>query len=407
MMLLAGMLLLALLLQPLARRHRLPLAAVLVVVGFAGSELLVAMGVDTGVRHDAFHDLIFYVFLPLLVFEAAFKIDALLLWKNMVAILFFAVPVMLLSTLLSAGMIYLGIGHPSGFPWIAALLTGALLSATDPLAVSELFRRLGAPKRLTILVDGEALFNDATAIVTFSIFLYIALHPAEHITMADAVVRFGVVFFGGLLVGLLVGLAFLLLSRLFEDSVQQGIVTVVSAYAAYLLAEDVLYVSGVMAVLVTGLIMGRVIHSDFQQPRHSFVDELWAFNTYVAEALVFLLMGLTVTLGMFQERWLAMVIGIAAVLVARAVGIFGTAPLIKALPGVAPLPLGYQRVMYLSGMRGAVTLALALSIPIELDYWWTIQSIAFGVVIFNLFTHAPYMEPLLRHSGLTGRGHSD
>jgi CPA1 family monovalent cation:H+ antiporter len=93
-------------------------------------------------------------------------------------------------------------------------------------------------------VDGESLFNDATAIVTFSIFLYVAQHPAEDIGLVDATLRFGVVFFGGVLTGLLVGLAFVFMSRLFHDPVQQGIITLVSAYAAYLLAEDLLLVSG-------------------------------------------------------------------------------------------------------------------------------------------------------------------
>jgi CPA1 family monovalent cation:H+ antiporter len=403
MMLLAGMLLLALLIYPLAARYRLPLAAVLVTVGFIGSEAMVALGWDTGIRHDSFHDLIFYVFLPLLVFDAAFKIDARLLWQNLVVILILAIPLMLLSTVVSAAMIYYGIGHPTGFPWIAALLTGALLSATDPLAISELLRRVGMPRRLAVLIDGEALFNDATAIVTFGIFLYIAQHPTEHITFADASIRFGVVFFGGMLVGLLVGLAFLLLSRLFHDPVQQGVVTLISAYASYLVAEDLLYVSGVMAVLITGLIMGRVIHSDFQGPQRGFVDDLWSFSTYLSEALVFLLMGVTVTLGMFEERWLAMLIGIAAILLARALGIFGAVPLINRLPGARPIPMTHRRVLYLSGTRGAVTLALALSIPTELDYWWTIQAVAFGVVLFTLFTHLPYMEPLLRRSGLAAK----
>jgi CPA1 family monovalent cation:H+ antiporter len=156
-----------------------------------------------------------------------------------------------------------------------------------------------------------------------------------------------------------------------------------------------------MAVLTTGLIMGRVIHCDFQGAPRGFIDDLPAFSTYVSEALVFLLMGVTVTLAMFEERWLAMLIGIAAVLLARAVGIFAGVPLLNLLIA-EPIGRAERRVLYLSGMRGAATLALALSVPTQLDYWWTIQAIAFGVVIFTLLTHAPYMETLLRRSGLTG-----
>jgi CPA1 family monovalent cation:H+ antiporter len=252
-------------------------------------------------------------------------------------------------------------------------------------------------------MEGEDLFNDGTAIVTFSIFLYIAMNPAENITFSDAAIAFMAVFFGGILIGLMVGLGFLLVSRLFHDSIQQALVSLISAYTAFLVANEVLQVSGVMAVLVTGLIMGRVIHNDFQDERGSFVDTFWGFNVYVAEALVFLLMGVTVGLNMFAERWLAMLIGILAILAARAVGIFGTSPLINLLPWVERLPISFQQVLFLGSLRGAVVLALSLSLPVDLPYWWTIQSIAFGVVIFSLFVQAPLIDPLLRRSSLVGK----
>jgi CPA1 family monovalent cation:H+ antiporter len=402
-MLLAGMLILSLMLRPMAERRQLPFAAVLVLTGFVGSELLLLFDIDTGVRHDSFHDLIYYVFLPLLVFEAAFKIDALLLKRNLFVIILLSIPILLLVTTVTAALVYAGIAHPTGFPWIAALLTGAVLAATDASPITTRFPKLGVPKRLRTLMDGEDLFNDATAIVIFTIFLYVAMHPTEDISFADAVVAFIAVFFGGIFIGLLVGLGFLLVSRLFEDSVQQALVTLISAYTSFLLANEVLGVSGVMSVLITGLIMGRVIHNDFQDERGSFVDNFWRFNVYVAEALVFLLMGVTISLAMFEERWLAMLIGIVAIMIARAIGVFGMAPLINRLPWVEPLPLDYQKILFLGSLRGAVVLALGLSLPVELDYWWTIQSIAFGVVLFSLFVQAPLIEPLLRRSHLAGR----
>ena len=402
-MMLAGMLILALVLRQVAERRKLPFAAILVLTGFVGSEVMLLFGLDTGVRHHSFHDLIFYVFLPLLVFEAAFRIDALLLRRNLFVVLLLSIPVMLLSTTITAVLVYFGINHPTGFPWIAAFLTGAVLSATDASPITSRFPKLGVPHRLRVLMEGEDLFNDATAIVTFSIFLYIATHPGEQITFADAAVAFLLVFFGGILIGLLVGLGFLLLSRLFDDPIQQALVCLISAYASFLLADEVLQVSGVMSVLVTGLIMGRVIHNDFQDERGSFVDNFWSFNAYVAEALVFLLMGVTVSLGMFEERWLAMLIGILAILIARAAGIFGTAPLINLLPWVERVPMAFQQVLFMGSLRGAVVLALSLSLPVELPYWWTIQSIAFGVVIFSLFVQAPLVDPMLRRSSLVDK----
>jgi len=396
LMLLAMMLLLALLLKPFAERFHIPFAGLLVVTGFVGSEILVSLDIDTGIRYDSFHDLILFVFLPLLIFEAAFKIDAKQLFKNLLVILFFAIPVMLISTAVAAVMIYYGIGHPTGFPWIAALLTGALLAATDPVAVLEIMRKAGVPKRLCMLIEGEALFNDATAIVTFSIFLYIAQHPMEDISVIDASLRFLVVFVGGSIIGLFIGFVFLFLSRLLQDFVQQAIVTLIAAYISYLTAQQWLNVSGVMSVLVTAMVLGRVIHHDFQNhEKSSFVDDFWTFNVYVAEALMFLLMGVTITLGMFVDNWLAMLIGITAILIARAVGVFGGARLISFVPGVERISMGEQKLMFVGGLRGAVTLALALSLPLELDYWWTVQSIAFGVVLFTLFVQAPIMLPML------------
>jgi CPA1 family monovalent cation:H+ antiporter len=403
-MMLAGMLILALMLRPLAERVRLPFAALLVLTGFTGSELVLWIGVDTGVRHHSFHDLIYYVFLPLLVFEAAFKIDALLLRRNLFVILLLSIPVLLLSTTITAVLIYYGIGHPQGFPWIAAFLTGAVLSATDASPITARFARLGVPRRLRILLEGEDLFNDATAIVLFGIVLHIALNPGEQITASDATLAFLVVFFGGSFVGLLVGLGFLLVSRLFDDSIQQALVSLVSAYTAFLIASEFLNVSGVMAVLVTGLIMGRVIHNDFQDERGSFVDTFWGFNVYVAEALMFMLMGVTISLAMFQERWLAMAIGIVALLVARAVGVFGSLALINRMPRLEKVSMAFQQALFLGSLRGAVVLALSLSLPVELPYWWTIQSIAFGVVVFSLFVQAPLVEPVLRRGRLVGSG---
>lgn len=400
MLMLAAMLVAALLLMPLANRWRLPLAAVLVVTGFIASEIFVYFDADTGIRFDDFHDLIMYVFLPVLIFSAAFTIDAGILKKNLLIILFLALPILLFSTAVAAVLIYFGIGHETGFPWVAAFLTGAILSSTDASPITTRFAALGVPKRLRVLMEGEDLFNDATSIVLFGIFLYIAMHPMEDITVSDAVIRFFIVFFGGGLIGLLVGLGFLLVSRLFEEPIHQALLTLISAYASFLLAQEVLNVSGVMAVLITGLIMGRVIHNDFQDERGTFVDNFWEFNVYIAEALVYLLMGVTITFAMFEERWLAMIIGIVAVVVARAIGVFGAVPVLNFLPIGKPIDFRYQKILVVGSLRGAVALALSLSLPVELPYWWTIQSITFGVVLFSLIMQAPCVEPMLRKSEL-------
>jgi CPA1 family monovalent cation:H+ antiporter len=399
-LILIGLLLLAIAIQPLARRIHLPFTATLVIAGFAASELLVSSGFDTGIRAAGFHDLIFFVFLPILIFESAYNINARILCQNLLPILILAIPLMLLSTLITAVLVYYGIGHASGFPWIAALITGALLSATDPVAVVAMFKQMGVPPRLAILVEGESLFNDATAIVIFGVFIAIATGSDGPMTFTDAALHFARVFFGGMLVGGVTGLLFTGIVRLLQDTVTRSLATVLSANVSFVLAESFLHVSGVMSVLVTGLILGHMIHHVKADTSVGFIKELWEFNAFVANALVFLLMGVVTTTGMFEERWLAMLIGIAAVLVARAIGIFAFVPLLNKATPIEPISRAYQAVMMWGGLRGAVTLALALSLPVTLDYWWTIQSIAFGVVIFTLFAQATSTGGLLRHYGL-------
>ena len=296
-----SLLLVALVAEPLARRIHIPFTAVLVSLGFLGSQIALANGVDVGSQTGQFHDLVFFVFLPVLIFESAFTIDGKLFFKNLAPILILAIPIMLFSTLVTGVLVYWGIDHPTGFPWVAAFLTGALLSATDPVAVVALLKQGGTPKRLATLIEGESLLNDATAIVLFSLALALALNPGQDIAAGSAFIQFCIVFFGGLVIGILVSFIALLMQRAIEEPIIHGLISVMSAYFAFLLAEETLHISGVMAVLALGLIMGRAHRADYNED--TFVERLWEFNAYIANALVFLLMGFIVSIAMFEERW--------------------------------------------------------------------------------------------------------
>lgn len=395
---LALALLVALLLRPLSEKWHLPFAAVLIALGFVASELIVAAGFDTGIRFHAFHDLIFYVLLPLLIFQAAFTLDMAAFRQHWLGVLLLALPLMLLAMFISAWLIFLGIAHPTGFPFIAALLTAVLLAATDPAAVVGMMRELGAPKRLCVLLEGESLLNDAMAIVGFSVILQLALMPTAMFSVHDAAIEFVVVFVGGIVCGAVIGgLATLILKR-FADSVSQAVVTLSVAYLSFLLAEKALAVSGVMAVLITGLILSYSLQQPRQQAEQPlFVDEFWLFMVFVAEALMFLIMGVTITLSMFAHNWLAILIAIAAAILARIVMLMTGAALLWPFKSQR-LSIADQKLMLMGGLRGAVTLALVLSLPTELDYWWTIQSMVYGVVLFTFFVQAPLMPRLLRQS---------
>jgi CPA1 family monovalent cation:H+ antiporter len=151
-----------------------------------------------------------------------------------------------------------------------------------------------------------------------------------------------------------------------------------------------------MAVLITGMILSYSLQKPRQQASQAlFVDEFWSFTVFVAEALMFLIMGVTITLTMFAHNWLAILIAIGAAIFARIVMLVTGAALLWPMKSQR-LSIADQQLMLLGGLRGAVTLALVLSLPTELDYWWTIQSMVYGVVLFTFFVQAPLMPRLLQ-----------
>ncbi|MGQ0658794.1 MAG: cation:proton antiporter [Chromatiales bacterium] len=395
-----GMLLAAIVVEPLARALRLPFGAALVLVGYVGANALVMQGIDTGLRWDNFQPLILYVFIPLLVFEAAFKLDPGRLMRDLVPILILAMPVMLVAVAVIAAVAYVAIGHPAGFPWIAAWLTGALVASTDPAATVAMLRGRSGFERPALLLDGESLFNDALAIVLFATLLPLALMQSmASVSWIAVATDTALALFGGIAAGSIVGVLAGLMLHAFRHPVQQGVITVVSAYAGFVVTDNFLGWSGVMAVLACGIIQGWLYRRQAQTPDRQFVVELWDFIAYVAGSMLFLLAGVTITLVMFTEQWLAMLIGIAAVALSRAVSVFGGLSLLRLAPRVPPVALREQALVAWGGVRGTVTLALALSLPLELDYWFTIQSIAYGVVLFTLFVQTPAFGLLLRRLG--------
>jgi CPA1 family monovalent cation:H+ antiporter len=388
--------------EPFSRWVRLPYSVVLVIAGFVGSELAVMAGIDTGLRADNFQELIFYIFIPVLVFESAYKINKKLLLQQLVPILVLAILGLLLTATITALGLYYGIAHPVGFPVMAALLTGAILAATDPVAVVARLREIGAPDRLSVLLEGESLFNDATAIVLFGLFLSMALSMEHSIDGAVAMGQFIKVFIGGLATGLIMGLFIGLLVKWVASDTMIGVLSIMLAYGSYLFAEAVLHVSGVMSTLAAAIVMSVMLSRRSGVSTLIRTGFLWDVIGHIANATVFIIMGVTITVSMFEERWLAMIIAIAAILVARAISTYGSLSLLGLFQRES-MDIRSQTVIVWGGMRGAVALALAFSIPVSLDYWWTIQSIAFGVVLFTLFVQATTMRLMVDRFGLRDR----
>lgn len=374
----------------ISRFTRIDQSLVCVLCGFVLGQTIGLIGFDTGIRADSLRDLVFFVILPVLVFEAAWHIDVPLMRRWLGPILLISTAGMLLSAIIAAGLIYAGINHPA-FPWIAALLTGAILAATDPAAVIAQLRKARAPEDLATLFEGESLFNDATAVVLFSLVLTVALTP--DVMHGNGLGLFTAVFAGGAALGLVAGLAASLLLLLLGRPAHTTIVLLFTAFGSFFVAEHILNVSGIMAIVIAAIVV-RGFLKEVEDTVAQGLTHTWDWSSELLNSILFVIMGLTITLGMFESHWLAMIIAISAALASRlfAIGVCG------ALTQVTrrKIPLRWQGVLVWGGLRGVIALALALALPIELNYWYTIQSMVFGVVLFSLLIQSTTSSALIR-----------
>jgi CPA1 family monovalent cation:H+ antiporter len=384
------------LLKPFIKKTPVPFCLILVLLGFVSSEFTTKiLNIDTGIRWDNFKAIIFYGFLPILVFQSAVTINIKTLIKTSVLILIMVLPLTILSIAITAIGLYKGINHAEGFPWIAALISGALLSATDPEPILSTLKKHKISERIRIILQGESLFNDATAIVLFSIFIAIATGKQEVSNISVFFMRFLLVLLGGAFVGLVIGFITYWITKLIKNKVLYALICLVSAYLSFFLAEYHLSISGVISVLSCGIIFHYLSYK--HNPEDLDKVHLWRFSVSIAESMIFLLAGVSITLSLFIDQWLAIIIGIAAISISRVVMIFSAFPLIAYIPGVESFSFKEQSVLVWGGVRGTVTLALALSLPLTLTYWYTIQAIAFGVVIFTLFIQTMTLPLIIKN----------
>ena len=371
------MLLVVTLVAVVTRRFRVPYTVALVIAG-----LLLSLGrqLDIGITPQ----LILSLFLPPLVFEAAFHLPLRDLRRDRTTIFLLAVPGVLLAMAAVGGTLAL----VGGLSLPVALVFGALIAATDPVAVLAIFRKLGVPKRLEVLLEAESLFNDGTAIVLFNLALAGALSGAFGIW--EGVVDFLWVSAGGLVVGLLLGwITAQILARV-DDYLIETTLTTVVAFGSYLLAEQ-MHVSGVLAVLAAGLVTGSLGSRGMSPTTRIVVFNFWEYAAFLANSAVFLFIGLTIDIWVLAQTWRLILWAIAAVLISRAVVTYLTSRL------VARTPWRWSHVLFWGGPRGAIALALALSLPAALGTARdTILALTFGVVLFTILVQSLTMDGLLR-----------
>ncbi|MBI1372273.1 MAG: cyclic nucleotide-binding domain-containing protein [Phycisphaera sp.] len=393
-----GLLLLAAGVLAISKRSGLPFTVMLVVVGVVLAHLAHNGPTWLAPLSDfrLSPDLILFVFLPTLIFESAFNLDGRQLRKNLTPVMTLAIPGLILST----GVIGAIVAALTDIPLPAALLLGAILSATDPVAVIAMFKQLGAPRRLTVLVEGESLFNDATSIVVAMILLDVAMRgQVSGGAAAWGVAQFFIVFFGGLAVGgVLAGACGWLLSKVNGDEAIEISLTTVLAYGSFVIAEHYLHVSGVMAGIAAAVLMGGWGRTKISPSVAGYLHHFWEYAAYVANAMIFLLVGLSVDLNALWASAGVLAIVVLAMLVSRAATIFGLVPLIGRL--THPISGAFQAVMYWGGLRGAIALALALHLPHDFPFRDTFIALVTGAVLFTLLVQGVSIEWLVRRLGL-------
>jgi CPA1 family monovalent cation:H+ antiporter len=384
------LLLVASLIAMVSRKLGLPYS-----VGLVAAGLLIAL-VPMGAQFTLSRDLIFNVLLPPLVFEAAMQLP----WKQFRRELPVTLTLALVGVGLAAGLVAFGLHALLGWSWIGASLFAVLIAATDPVAVIAAFKEMDADKRLCMLVESESLLNDGVVAVAFAVLVGVAAGASA--AVSSIVPSFLWTLFGGAAIGAVVSGLVLLLAGRTNDHLVEITLTTLAAYGSFLLAER-LHASGVLASLTAGLMVGNLgsagAISDSGRPH---VLAAWEFFAFVANSFVFLLIGIQlVGVPISSLGWLTAAIAILLVLVGRAIAVYPLATMFR--PTKLAVPWSFQNVLFWGGLRGALALALALTVPASVPERGPIILSAFVVVAFSIFVQGLTMPWLVERLGLTRR----
>ena len=400
----------------LARRINLPYTVALVAFG------IVAGAVAQPLQVDITPQLVLVVLLPALIFEATYQTDFAKLRPSIAGVALLAGPGVLISALLIAAALYFG----AGLAWPEAFVVGAMLSATDPAAVIATFKRLRSPRRLATLVEAESVFNDGTGIVLFAFAVDFVTRP---VGLAEAGLAFvSVVALSGALGAVAGYVASRILPHVGDHLIEVSL-SVVLAYGTYLVADG-LHQSGVIATAVAGIVLGTYGRRNGLSPKtEEALDTVWEFVAFLGTAFIFLVVGFSIAAHSLADAAVPIAWAVAAALVGRALIVYGllggwrivsralgarrqtVAVSGKVARDETDLPLGWLHVIFWSGLRGAVSTALALSLPLDFPNRALLQGITFGVVLFTLVVQATTAELVLARWGRkptdVGRSKSD
>lgn len=358
------------------------------------SVALVLVGLFIGVFHllppvAMTPDLILVILLPLMLFEASWNLNLKVLRDCYVPVAVYSTLGVIVSALVTGAVLH----YCAHLDFTTSFLLGSILSATDPISVLALFKRMGIDVRLTALLEGESLLNDGTAVVLFRILLGIAVAGTQ-ISVGKIGSEFLVVTVGGTLLGIAVGIAASRLTRFFDDHLLETTLTVIVAYGSYMLAEQ-LHVSPVIAILVAGVVLGNYGSRTSMSPSTRLaVTSFWEYAAFLAESLVFLMIGLQIKMDLLIKYGPLIAIVITAVLIGRLCVVYGLTLFVSTK--AQPIPLEWRHLLFWGGLRGSLCMAMALSLPESFPMREALVVTTFGVVLFTLLVQGLTVEPLVR-----------
>jgi CPA1 family monovalent cation:H+ antiporter len=381
------LLLVACLIAMLTRKIGLPYIVGLVLAGFVIALLPNAPELPLS------RGLIFNVLLPPLVFEAALQLE----WKRFRDELPLTLTLAFVGVAIAAAVVAAGMHYAAGWSWIGAALFGVLIAATDPVSVIAAFREMRCEPRVSMVVESESLLNDGVAAVGFAVLSAIAAGASA--TAASVVPEFLWTLGGGVAIGLGVSGVILLIVGRTNDPLVEITLTTIAAYASFLLAEG-LHASGIISALAAGLVVGNFGWGGaLSEEGKTRVLHAWEYFAFLANSLVFILIGLnTASLPLLQLGSVG-AIAIVLVLLGRAISIYPLAGLFGATRW--KLPASYQHTLFWGGLRGALALALALAVPSSVPERTSIIVTAFVVVAFSILVQGLTMPWLIRRLSLT------
>lgn len=408
----------------LSKKIKIPYTVLLVVIGLLLVPLSFTSAFSFIKEFSLTPSLLFYVFLPILIFESAYNISIRKLTENIRSISLLSILSLILSAFFIAAVLYFAF-HLLGIeiPFIVTLLFGSLISATDPVAVLALFKDFGAPRRLALIFEGESLFNDGTAVALFLIVLEVAITGFHGFTsIGEGVIMFSIAVFGGIIFGLFMGGLFSKIIQHTKSNEFIGItLTMIMAHLTFILSEIMsenlivfgqeIKLSSIVATTIASMVIGNYGRYKMSLKSEEFIEKFWGQFAFIANSLVFILIGLLfANLNIsIMSFILPIVVTVLVVAAGRAFSVYPVIWLVNYFKKEAHIPLSWQHLLSWGSLRGALAVTMVLLIPDNLTFsGWThaftpkefIMTLTIGCIFATLFIKATTVSRFIKKLNL-------